>query len=136
VSRRVLIVDDDPAIRELLVEFLSNADTELTQAATGAEALESFAAAPPDIVLLDMRLPDTDGLDVLSAMRTRPDIPVVVITADSGSSRTIRAVQGGAYDYLIKPLELDAVQHIMDRALEHVRLSETVKTLAAKARTT
>jgi two-component system response regulator AtoC len=127
-----LIVDDDPAIRELLREFLSSAETETVEAATGAEAMSEFEATPPDIVLLDMRLPDTDGLDVLSEMRRKTDVPVVVITADSSSSRTIRAIQAGAYDYLVKPLEMGTVQHVIDRALEHRRLSETVRELQTR----
>jgi two-component system response regulator AtoC len=76
-----------------------------------------------------MRLPDIDGLEVLARVKSGSEIPVVVITADSSSSRTIRAIQGGAYDYLVKPLEPDTITHVVDRALEHRRLSAEVREL-------
>ncbi len=128
MPRTILVVDDDPAIRELLRDFLAGSRTKVLEAATGEEAL-TLGASEPDLVLLDMRLPDIDGLDVLAGLRQRSDAPIIVVTADSSSSRTIRAIQGGAHDYLVKPLELEAVQHAIDRALEHRRLSETVRAL-------
>ena len=132
MSHRVLLVDDDPAIRELLREFLSEADLEIVEAETLAEVMVSFVERPPDLVLLDMWLPDGDGLDALAAMRTQAELPVLVITADSSSSRTIRAMQAGAYDYLIKPLEPEMVLHTVRRALEHRRLSTEVRDLQAQ----
>jgi len=125
--KRILIIDDDPAIRELVGEYVSELCTEVTEAESGEQALAALEEAPPDLVLLDMRLPDADGIDVLAQIRERSQVPVVVITADSSSSRTIRAIQGGAYDYLVKPLEPEAVQHTVERALEHQRLSDAVR---------
>ncbi len=129
MTRTILVVDDDPAIRELMREFLEDASTNITEAETGEEALSAVGEDGLDLVLLDMRLPDMDGLEVLANIRAGHEIPVVVITADSSSSRTIRAIQGGAYDYLVKPLEPDTVQHVIDRALEHLRLSKEVREL-------
>jgi two-component system, NtrC family, response regulator AtoC len=126
---RVLVVDDDPAIRELVREFLEDGQTEVIEAEGGGRALELVSDARPDLVLLDMRLPDIDGLDVLAGIRDLAEVPVVVITADSSSSRTIRAIQGGAHDYLVKPLEPETLRHAVDRALEHHRLSTTVREL-------
>jgi DNA-binding NtrC family response regulator len=131
----ILVVDDDPAIRELVREYLSmpRADAleapQIVEAETCALALRAFEEHAPDLVMLDMRLPDGDGLDVLAAIRNQADVPVVVITADSSSSRTIRAIQGGAYDYLVKPLEPEPVSHVVERALEHRRLSVEVRSL-------
>jgi two-component system response regulator AtoC len=127
MSRQLLVVDDDTAIRELVREYLSEDDSLMAEAADGASALVALEAAP-DLVLLDMRLPDMDGLDVLAKARGL-GIPVVVVTADSSSSRTIRAIQAGAYDYLVKPLEPEQVRHVVARALEHRRLSEEVREL-------
>jgi len=129
MTRNVLIVDDDPAIRELVREFLSDDETGVSEAENAEQALSSIDARPPDLVLLDMRLPDMDGMDVLARLRASTDIPVVVVTADSSSSSTIRAIQAGAYDYLVKPLEPETVRHTVDRALEHRRLSDTVRVL-------
>ncbi len=128
MTRTILVVDDDPAIRELVREFLEDEKTAMLDAPDGESALAQVAAEAPDLVLLDMRLPDMDGLDVLSRLRTS-DVPVVVITADSSSSRTIRAIQAGAYDYLVKPLEPEQLRHVVSRALEHVRLSLEVREL-------
>ena len=110
----ILIVDDDAAIRALVREYVSDLapDIVVVTAETGAEAQARFDEAKPDVVLLDMHLPDTDGLDVLARFRSAADVPVVVITADSSSSRTIRAIQAGAYDYLVKPLEPETVRHV------------------------
>jgi two-component system response regulator AtoC len=128
MARNILVVDDDPAIRELVREFLADDDTLVAEADSVATALEAAEANPPDLVLLDMRLPDGDGLDVLTRLRPTA-VPVVVITADSSSSRTIRAIQAGAYDYLVKPLEPESVRHVVARALEHQRLSTEVREL-------
>jgi two-component system response regulator AtoC len=127
--RKVLVVDDDEAIRGLVLEFLDDGSTEVAEAATGAEAIAVAAETSPDIVLLDMRLPDVDGLEVLTQLRATTDAPVVVITADSSSSRTIQAIQRGAYDYIVKPLEPETVVHVVDRALAHQRLSDSVRDL-------
>ncbi len=132
MSRRVLVVDDDPAIRELIREFLSDGSTLVTEAETGAQTIAQVTAEPPDLVLLDMLLPDMDGLEVLAQIRSQAPIPVVVITADSSGSRTIRAMQAGAYDYLVKPLEPEHVRQVVDRALEHLRLSDEVRVLQDK----
>jgi two-component system, NtrC family, response regulator AtoC len=129
MTRNILIVDDDPAIRELVREFLSDDETDVSEAENAEQALQSIDADLPHLVLLDMRLPDMDGMDVLARLRASTDIPVVVVTADSSSSSTIRAIQAGAYDYLVKPLEPETVRHTVDRALEHRRLSDTVRVL-------
>jgi len=120
-AESLMVVDDDPAIRELVREYLADMPKplEVLEASTVAEARALFDESRPDVVLLDMRLPDGDGLDLLA--RWRGDgteiVPVIVITADSSSSRTIRAIQGGAWDYLVKPLEPETVQHVVGRAL-------------------
>ncbi len=129
MARRILVVDDDPAIRELIREFLADGQTEVAEAETGGQTIARLAAEPPDLVLLDMLLPDMDGLEVLAQIRSAAPIPVVVITADSSGSRTIRAMQAGAYDYLVKPLEPEHVRQVVDRALEHLRLSDEVRAL-------
>ena len=128
----ILVVDDDEAIRELVREFLSELEVPPTvvEAGTVEEAMARFEADAPDLMLLDMRLPDGDGLDVLARIRASgATTPVVVITADSSSSRTIRAVQGGAWDYLVKPLEPETVRMVVERALAHRTLTETIRSL-------
>jgi len=133
MGHTILIIDDDAAIRALVREYVADLapDLDVVTAENGAEALARFADASPDVVLLDMRLPDADGLDILARLRGDSDVPVVVITADSSSSRTIRAIQAGAYDYLVKPLEPETVRHVVMRALDHRRLAAALRTLPA-----
>ncbi|HQZ69776.1 MAG: sigma-54-dependent transcriptional regulator [Anaerolineae bacterium] len=124
---QVLIVDDDSAIRELLREFLAEEGLATSEAASAAEARQALETSDPDVILLDMWLPDGDGLDVLDSLRGRPEIPVIVITADSSSSRTIRAMQAGAFDYLVKPLEPEAVRAALRRALDQRRMARDLR---------
>lgn len=128
--KRVLIVDDDPAIRELLGEYLTDQDVELVEAGSGLQTLDAVRRDALDLVLLDMRLPDINGLEVMRQIRDRgDDIPIIVVTADGRSSTTIEAMQLGAYDYLVKPLEPEQVQHCVRRLFEHRDLAGKVKTL-------
>ncbi|MEO8083660.1 MAG: sigma-54 dependent transcriptional regulator [Ardenticatenales bacterium] len=131
MGHTILIIDDDAAIRALVREYVADLapDIAVVTAENGAEAVARFAEASPDVVLLDMRLPDMDGLDVLARLRTAGTVPIIVITADSSSSRTIRAIQAGAYDYLVKPLEPDTVRHVVLRALDHRRLASAAPAL-------
>ena len=123
----VLIVDDDGAIRELLREYLADEKLQIQEAASAAEAKAAVEAAAPDLILLDMWLPDGDGLDILDGLRGRSETPVIAITADSSSSRTIRAMQAGAFDYLVKPLEPEAVRSATRRALEQRRMARDLR---------
>lgn len=101
-AAHVLVVDDDRSIRRTLEKLLVAEGYAVTTAADGREALEGYRAA--DLVLLDLGLPELDGLAVLESMRdagTPP--PVLVITARDDMASTVKAIQLGAYDYLVKP---------------------------------
>src|SRR4051794_3803571 len=100
---RVLIVEDEEAIAEPLAEGLRREGFEVTCAATGAEAL---AAAEPDVVLLDLRLPDIDGLDVCRRLRERSSVPIIVVTARGEEADRVVGLELGADDYVVKPFGL------------------------------
>jgi DNA-binding response OmpR family regulator len=100
---RVLIVEDEDAIAEPLAEGLRREGFEVERAATGAEAL---AAAPVDLVLLDLRLPDRDGLDVCRELRTRSKVPIIVVTARGEEADRVVGLELGADDYVVKPFGL------------------------------
>ncbi len=100
---RVLIVEDEDAIAEPLAEGLRREGFEVERAATGAEAL---AAPPVDLVLLDLRLPDVDGLDVCRRLRERSDVPVIVVTARGEEADRVVGLELGADDYVVKPFGL------------------------------
>ncbi len=128
-KRRILVVDDDRAIRESLADLLGE-QHDVGVAATGAEALRKLKDESFDLILLDLRLPDRDGLEVLQELfGTGVDTPVIVITAHGTSNTAIQAMQSGAFDYLIKPLDLDEVEITITRLFTHRELATQVQEL-------
>ncbi|MDD4932926.1 MAG: sigma-54 dependent transcriptional regulator [Methylacidiphilaceae bacterium] len=101
----ILIVDDDAALSEALAETVRSLGHEARAAASGPEALAALARRPADGVLLDLRMPGMDGLEVLARIRERPDAPpVAVLTAHATAANTIEAMRLGAFDHLTKPI--------------------------------
>ena len=122
---RVLVVDDESEIRSSLEEILSEEGYSVAGAATAAEALAQLQDAPCDLVLLDIWLPDRDGLDVLADLRQLPaeSRPEVVIISGHGTIESaVRATKLGAYDFLEKPLSLDRTLIVVKNAIEARRL--------------
>jgi two-component system, OmpR family, response regulator RegX3 len=99
-SVRVLLVEDEDAIADPLTEGLRREGFEVTRAANGTDAL---AAPKPDLVLLDLRLPDIDGLDVCRQLRERSDVPIIVVTARGEEADRVVGLELGADDYVVKP---------------------------------
>jgi DNA-binding response OmpR family regulator len=131
-SRKVLLVDDDPVMTRLVRKILAdNGFQSVTQAATGRDALELLDGV--DVVLLDHQLPDTTGLEVLEAIRTRPQPPaVILITAHGNESLAATALRRGADDYLAKDVSL---AQLLPQVLERVRRTrELRKALVAAER--
>lgn len=104
---RVLIIDDEPQILRALRINLSVRGYEVTTAATGAAALRAAAEAHPDVIVLDLGLPDVDGLEVLGGLRGWTDTPVIVLSARSDSAEKVAALDAGADDYVTKPFGMD-----------------------------
>ncbi len=128
---RVLVVDDDRSIRRTLEKLLGGEGYEVAAAADGREALDRVAGS--DLVLLDLGLPEIDGLEVLRRMHEGRDAPpVVVLTARDDMQSTVRAVQLGAYDYLVKPPDVDHLRLVVRRALESREASRTLRTLVSQ----
>jgi two-component system, OmpR family, response regulator RegX3 len=100
---RVLIVEDEDAIAEPLAEGLRREGFDVARAATGADAL---AASPVDLVLLDLRLPDLDGLDVCRELRARSAVPIIIVTARGEEADRVVGLELGADDYVVKPFGL------------------------------
>jgi DNA-binding response OmpR family regulator len=101
---RVLVVDDDPTVAEVVVGYLRRDGFEAAHAADGLSALAIAAQAPPDLVVLDLMLPGIDGLEVCRRLRAeRPDLPVVMLTARGEEEDRIAGLEVGADDYVVKP---------------------------------
>jgi two-component system, NtrC family, response regulator AtoC len=129
-KRSVLIADDEAEIRTLLSELLKDEGFAVRTAKTGAEALASVAKELPDLVMMDVKLPDQDGIGVLRQLkRAHPDLEVIVMTAYSGSSTAIKAMEQGAYDYVTKPFEVDDLLATLKRVFEHADMSSEVSAL-------
>ena len=108
---KILVADDDRTIRRNLMLFLRAEGFETLEATDGLQALAHIASHAPDAVLLDLKMPGRDGMEVLAELGPArlADLPVIVVTALGGSSAAIEAMRRGAYDYLTKPFDLDDV---------------------------
>jgi two-component system response regulator MtrA len=102
---RVLVVDDDPALSEMLGIVLRNEGFEPSFVGDGDSALAAFRAAKPDLVLLDLMLPGTDGLDVCRAIRAESGTPIVMLTARADTADVVIGLESGADDYVVKPFK-------------------------------
>jgi DNA-binding NtrC family response regulator len=130
VGASILVVDDDPDILEVLADRLEALDYRVVTASTGREGLARLENTGPQLVLLDIQLPDMSGLDVLTAMRAQdPTITVVMITAYGTVERAVQAMKQGAYDFILKPFAPDHLSLIVQKALEWERLSSQVHVL-------
>jgi two-component system KDP operon response regulator KdpE len=116
---RILVVDDEPEIVDAVRRNLAGHGYDVSAAGTGAAALVALAQRPVDVVLLDLGLPDMDGLDVLRRVRAHGATPVVVLSARQGEADKVEALTLGADDYLAKPFGMDELAARIRVALRH-----------------
>jgi len=115
----ILVVDDEPQIHRFLRPVLEAAGYDVSRAESGAAALREAASHPPALVLLDLGLPDGDGLDFLPRLRSFSDCPVIVLSARDRIAEKIRALDAGADDYVEKPFDLGELQARIRAAMRH-----------------
>ena len=126
----VLIVEDDDAMRELLVEELEDAGYRVRAASGGHAGLELARSEPIDVVITDLRMPDLDGFDLIRDVGALPDAPhIIMITAFGSIETAIRAVKLGAYDYITKPFEVEELVLLIGKALGERALRRQVARL-------
>ena len=129
-ARSVLVVDDDAQIRSLLTDLLKGEGYGVKVAKTGAEAIAAVEKQRPDLVLMDVKLPDQDGIAVLRQLkRAHDELEIIVMTAFGGSSSAIKAMEHGAYDYVTKPFEIDDLTAGLRRVFEHADMASEVSAL-------
>jgi len=102
-GRSVLVVDDEPMVREVVAAYLTRDGFSVTEAADGRSALEHVDTQPTDLIILDVMLPEADGLSVLTAVRQQGDTPVILLTARGEEPDRVLGLELGADDYLVKP---------------------------------
>ena len=126
----VLVVDDEPLLRDFLEETLRRAGHEVTAASGGTEGLSRVSERTPDLVLLDIRMKGSDGLELLPEFRTRaPHAPVIMMTGHGTVESAVQAMRLGAFDYLTKPFSADTIELTVERALSVSALQRENATL-------
>jgi two-component system response regulator AtoC len=126
----LLVVDDEPAIQHAFARAFRDSDLVVKSAATAAEAVAAVERDRPDVVVLDVHLPDATGLATFHRVRAvDARIPVILVTGHGTTDLAIEAMKEGAFDYLLKPLELPALRDLIDRAVRSARLMRVPATL-------
>jgi len=120
---KILIIEDEKPLRELLVMELARSGYKIESAENGEEGIEKYRQEVFNVVLLDMRMPGMDGVEVLRQMRAESTIPEVIVFTGHGTIETaVECIKYGAYDYLTKPVKLDELEMVIDKAYEKNRL--------------
>ncbi len=134
MNERILVVDDDASIRETFELHLSGEGYEVATAGSAEEALGRVAELDPAVMIADVRLPGMNGIELLSKLREAgEDLDVLVITAHEDMQTAVEAMKAGAYDYLVKPLDLDEIDLLLERCLSERSLRRRVRHLSAEA---
>ena len=129
-QRTILVADDDASIRSLLKQLLADEGYAVLEAATGTEVVEQVKAANPDLVIMDVRMPELDGIEALQKVKVAsPSTSVLIMTAFGTSNAAIKAMELGAFDYITKPFELDKIAHTVKRSFEYQDLTQEVEVL-------
>ena len=142
LNGHILIIDDEAALRQTLTRILQRAGLQVTSAASGQEGLDYLAQLPFDLVYLDIRMPDMNGMEVLKIMHAAyPELPVVLFTAQPDLSSALEALRQGATDYLLKPLQpndiVERTRAILARRQTEQRkqeIQEQIESLQAELR--
>ena len=130
MSVKVLIIEDEKLIRWSLRQKFESRDYEVAEVEDGKQALATLEAGMFDLIMLDYKLPDMTGLDILRKLReTDSDVVVIMMTAYSSIESAVDAIKLGAYDYVTKPFDMDQLLHTTDKALETTKLRREVREL-------
>jgi DNA-binding NtrC family response regulator len=130
---KILVVDDEPVLRDSLEVALKTSNYEVITARTGEEGLERFKNENPDLVLLDHWLPGINGDEVLRRIKEEdPEIPVIIMTAQGSIEMAVNSMKLGAFDFLVKPFELEQAEDLIKKGLDRIRLRKEVEWLRAQ----
>jgi len=125
-AKYLLMVEDTASVAALYRSYLTPLEIDINIVGTGRDAIESLAHREPDLILLDLRLPDMTGMDVLHAVKSHyPNVPVIFMTAHGSIDTAVEAMRHGAQDFLIKPCEADRLRVSVVRFANRILLSTT-----------
>ncbi len=132
--KTLLVIDDEESVRYSFRKIFGVAETEVVTAASGVEGLSLVQQKNPEVVVVDLQLPDQSGLEVFGQIHDlSPKRPVIIITAHGTTQTAIEAMKRGAFDYLVKPLDLERLAQVIDRAFEASRLMSVPAVLPAES---
>jgi len=129
---RILIVDDEKSVRETLREMLEYEGYEVVEADSGLQALDLFSQQSFDVVLCDIKMPGMDGMELLEKILQSYDIPVIMISGHGTIDTAVDAIKKGAFDFIIKPFDLNRLLISIRNALDRSNLMEETKRLKSK----
>ena len=132
---RVLVIDDDPGVRDYMEALVSRQGYDVVAVADGEKGLEALESTQPDLITLDVVLPGMDGLQTLEQLKQRiPDVPVVMLSGHGQARNIVEAMRLGASDFLRKPFEVEELELAFQKALEKRALTQEVELLRGRAR--
>jgi DNA-binding NtrC family response regulator len=132
---RILVADDELFVRELLLEFLSSQGYEVVLADSGEKALEMAQTDPPNVALVDLKMPGMDGIQTLKELsKIAPNTLAIIMTGYPTIESSIDALRQGAHDYVIKPFKLNDLKNSIERALGEQKLKVEINQLRGKVK--
>jgi two-component system response regulator AtoC len=132
-GKRILVADDEANIRALLRDLLEEQGFVVAEAETGAQVIKALADGNYDLIMMDIKMPEMDGISVLREMHNKKaEVPIILMTAHNSANLAIQATQLGAYDYITKPFQLDEVLLTIQRYFERQQLTSEVRNLRSQ----
>src|SRR5689334_12935103 len=118
LKEKILVVDDDPDIRTILGDRIDSLGYTVITAENGQKAIEKVAQEEPDLMFLDLQLPQMNGLQVLKKLKDYPELPVIIITAFGTIEKAVEAMKEGAFDFITKPFSPDHLDLVVKKAFD------------------
>ncbi len=131
-SAKILVVDDDPQVRRVMKATLTAQGYTIFEARNGEEALDSFRANTPDVILLDVNMPIMDGLEACRGIRRTSDVPIIMLTVRSAERDKVLALDAGADDYVVKPFGIQELLARIRAALRRTSFQEKLEAVVSK----
>ena len=129
---RILIVDDEQDLLETMTKRMRKRGMQVLSASSGPEAIELIQQEPIDVVLLDVRMPQMNGIDVLKRIKElKPMVAVVMLTGHASIDSAVTGIEYGAFDYLIKPVDFDSLCYMIEDAYQEKQLKEKKRSASA-----